>query len=144
MAQWTTPSVVPPEFTRLIERSFFACPGREANLQIHRVATERAPERATERGVSYEVVLTGRSWRWVVEVVLPRLTYHLRCVNVARLSPRAVLPCFFGDALFFLTAADLIDAVQREERWTDEELRQKLARWERGEAYPESNPTPRS
>jgi hypothetical protein len=116
-------------FQPLLRHAFREGPAEEANSLIDEVRRQVSAEWG--RACNYEVLLTGRSWTYVSQVVAPRLALFLRSKRLSVRSCGSVfLSLFLGDRLYFLGAEDFYRGVRLAEGWSDEAFAALARTWE--------------
>ena len=118
------------DFDVLLGLAFAWGPGAQANQLIHRV---RGEVRAAQGGaISYEVLLDGRDWEYVRQVLAPRLALYLKekgggvgdCGTL-------FLSLFWQGQLYFVRAADFFAHYRSREGLSEESFHALAASWER-------------
>ena len=117
-------------FATIVAAAFKVGPAFQANELI---AEARETIRA-EQGwaVQVEVILTGRSWEYLVTEAAPLLALYLRSkkLGVAKCAP-AFVSVFLGDSLYFLRARDLFEAIRLAGGHSEEAFAAIAEAWER-------------
>ncbi len=105
-------------------------PGVEANQLIHEARAEA--KAAFGSAVNYEVLLDGKGWSHVREVLAPRLAMFLKekRLGVADCAP-AFLSLFQGDQLYLVRAADFFEHYRLREGLVTEAFSALAGTWER-------------
>jgi hypothetical protein len=116
-----------PAFEALLATAFHRARAADANAELDAIRSHGREEGGVEL-LSYEILVPASDpMRHLVEAVLPKLVYFLDCRG-AKL-PRAAgvfVSLFFGDALYCLEAADLIEALVKHTGLAPDEM---VKRW---------------
>ncbi len=136
------------ELERLIATAFKQGPAAEANTLIEEVRVQLREELGAAQ--SYEVVLDGRGWDYLREVVAPRLAFYLRGkrFHFDRCAP-VFLSLFQGDRLYFIHAEDFYRTLRATLGLSEESFAAMARGWEEtgravAGALPPGDPEPRS
>jgi hypothetical protein len=113
---------------QLVALSFFHGPAEQANELIHHVRQE--VEAAYGPAVSYEVLLTARSWEYVQQELAPRLALFLRSKKLSLTHCQTVfLSLFLERELYFMTVEAFYDFFRQAESLSEEQLSSLLGVW---------------
>jgi hypothetical protein len=111
-------------------------------LQANELIAEAREEILAQHGqvVQAEVILTGRSWEYLVTEAAPRLALYLRSkkLTVARCAP-GLVSVFLGETLHFLHARDFFEAIRRIEGHSEQAFTRIAEAWEQTGRAPEAN-----
>ncbi len=114
----------------LLALAFARGPGLEAN----RLITEERDRTREAQGVAinYEVMLDGRGWQHLREVVAPRLALYLREKRMGVAACEPVFISFFrGEQLYMVRAADFFEHYRLREGLSREAFDALASTWER-------------
>lgn len=117
-------------FQALTQLAFREGPAVQATPLIHQVREQIQSEHG--RAINYEVVLTGRNWDYLREIVAPRLAFFLRSKRLSIKNCKPVfLSIFLGETLYFVTVKNFYDWFRMAEGLPEDTFNTLVLHWEK-------------